>query len=232
MQNAIEETCKELNGRKITVSGDGTWQTRGFSSLHGIVDILTTVPIAKRSSEKNAMVALQDSYTDLNNRIELSTSTVKRIDAECSNRQRSSSTIMNNEHDKDNQSKKKHSQKQQTIKLNSTIDDSSPDQQRKQTIHDEIIHHSQNPKLVLSSSSDNLSSWKWSKNYLLLPFCFIIVNIFLCIKLNEIDQMTDRLSQKLSIMVKLIFVTDVVNELTKMSSGTSSNAPIDRLHMH
>ncbi|CAF0775472.1 unnamed protein product [Rotaria sp. Silwood1] len=27
-------------------------------------------------------------------------------------------------------------------------------------------------------------------------------------------------------------VTDVVNELTKMSSGTSSNAPIDRLHMH
>ncbi|CAF3533004.1 unnamed protein product [Rotaria sp. Silwood1] len=230
MQNAIEETCKELNGRKITVSGDGTWQTRGFSSLHGIVDILTTVPIAKRSSEKNAIVALQDSYTDL----------IKRIDAECSNRQRSSSTIMNNEHDKDNQSKKKHSQKQQTIKLNSTIDDSSPDQQRKQTIHDEIIHHSQNPKLVLSSSSDNLSSWKWSKNYLLLPFCFIIVNIFLCIKLNEIDQMTDRLSQKLSIMVKLIFipkrriamVTDVVNELTKMSSGTSSNAPIDRLHMH
>ncbi|CAF1461525.1 unnamed protein product [Rotaria sp. Silwood1] len=133
MQNAIKETCKELNGRKITVWEDGTWQTRGFSSLHGIVDILTRVPIAKRSSEKNAMVALQDSYTDL----------IKRIDAECSNRQRSSSTIMNNEHDKDNQSKKKHSQKQQTIKLNSTIDDSSPDQQRKQTIHDEIIHHSQ-----------------------------------------------------------------------------------------
>ncbi|CAF4513797.1 unnamed protein product [Rotaria sp. Silwood2] len=47
MQNAIEETCKKSNGCKITVSGDGTWQTRGFSSLHGIVDILSTVPTAK-----------------------------------------------------------------------------------------------------------------------------------------------------------------------------------------
>ena len=47
MQNAVEETFKKSNGHKITVSGDGTWQTRGVSSLHGIVDILSAVPTAK-----------------------------------------------------------------------------------------------------------------------------------------------------------------------------------------
>ena len=47
MQNAVEESCKKSNGRKITVSVDGTWQTRGFSSLHESVDILSTVPTAK-----------------------------------------------------------------------------------------------------------------------------------------------------------------------------------------
>ncbi|CAF2809766.1 unnamed protein product [Rotaria sp. Silwood2] len=83
--------------------------------------------------EKNAMAALQDSYTDL----------IKRIEAECLNRQRRSSITMNNEKDKENQSKKKHSQKQQSTKLNSTINDFSSDQQRKPTTHNETIHHTQ-----------------------------------------------------------------------------------------
>ncbi|CAF3719135.1 unnamed protein product [Rotaria sp. Silwood1] len=42
MKNAIEEACSESNTRKLTVSGDGTWQKRGFSSLHGIVEIMST----------------------------------------------------------------------------------------------------------------------------------------------------------------------------------------------
>ncbi|CAF0805661.1 unnamed protein product [Rotaria sordida] len=147
--------------------------------------------IIKSFIEKNAMAALQDSYTDL----------IKRMEVECSRRQRRSSTTINNEQDKENQLKKKHSQKQQSIKLNSTINDSSPHQQRKQATHNETIHHTQNAKLVLSSSSNCLSSSEWSKSNVLIPFCFIImlilvsVNIFLCIKLNEIDQMTDRLSK-------------------------------------
>ncbi|CAF3813826.1 unnamed protein product [Rotaria sordida] len=231
--------------------------------------------IIKSFIEKNAMAALQDSYTDLNNRIELSTSTVKRMEVECSRRQRRSSTTINNEQDKENQLKKKHSQKQQSIKLNSTINDSSPHQQRKQATHNETIHHTQNAKLVLSSSSNCLSSSEWSKSNVLIPFCFIImlilvsVNIFLCIKLNEIDQMTDRLSKNYplwsygypypkeeyqwSLLLKrqeeyyqakltglhsilisthnaLKNVTDALNELTKVSRETSSNAPINHLH--
>ncbi|CAM2724124.1 unnamed protein product [Rotaria socialis] len=47
MKNAVEEACKKSNGRKITVSGDGTWQKRGFSSLHGVVEVLFNGPTAK-----------------------------------------------------------------------------------------------------------------------------------------------------------------------------------------
>ncbi|CAF0811164.1 unnamed protein product [Rotaria sordida] len=221
--------------------------------------------IIKSFIEKNAMAALQDSYTDL----------IKRMEVECSRRQRRSSTTINNEQDKENQLKKKHSQKQQSTKLNSTINDSSPHQQRKQATHNETIHHTQNAKLVLSSSSNCLSSSEWSKSNVLIPFCFIImlilvsVNIFLCIKLNEIDQMTDRLSKNYplwsygypypkeeyqwSLLLKrqeeyyqakltglhsvlisthnaLKNVTDALNELTKVSRETSSNAPINHLH--
>ncbi|CAF4989167.1 unnamed protein product, partial [Rotaria sp. Silwood1] len=153
--------------------------------------------IIKSFIEKNAMAALQDSYTDL----------IKRIDINCSKRPRSSSTTRNTEQDKENQPKRKHSQKQQLTKLNSTTNDSSIDQQRKQTTHKEPIHHTQSGKLVLSSSSDTSSSWVWSKKPFVSSILFnnvcinktililVSVNIFLCIKLNEIDQMTDRLSK-------------------------------------
>jgi hypothetical protein len=47
MKNAIEEACSESNKRKLTVSGDGTWQKRGFSSLHGVVEIMSTCSSAK-----------------------------------------------------------------------------------------------------------------------------------------------------------------------------------------
>ncbi|CAM2730321.1 unnamed protein product, partial [Rotaria socialis] len=47
MNNAVEEACKKSNERKITVSGDGTWQKRGFSSLHVVVEVLSNGPTAK-----------------------------------------------------------------------------------------------------------------------------------------------------------------------------------------
>jgi len=95
------------------------------------------------------------------------------------------------------------------------------------------------------------------------------VNIFLCVKLNEIDRMTDRLVQNYplwlngypypkeenqwSILLKrqeeyyqtkliglhsilisthkaLKNVTDALSELSKLSTGSTSNAPIDRIH--
>ncbi|CAF4230285.1 unnamed protein product, partial [Rotaria magnacalcarata] len=225
--------------------------------------------IIKSFIEKNAMAALQDSYTDL----------IKRIEVECSNRQRSSNIIINNnnEQDKTNQSiqmsKKKYSQKQQSIKLNSTMNDSSPDQQRKQIIHDEIIHHNPSPKLVISSTSNYVSPAGWPNNNIFIPFCLIImlillsVNIFLWLKLNQIDRMTDRLVQnyplwsngysypkeeyqwslllkrqeeyyqtKLNGLRSVLILTHnafkkyALNELTKVSSRTNSNAPIDHLH--
>ncbi|CAF1230527.1 unnamed protein product, partial [Rotaria sp. Silwood1] len=47
MKNAIEEARSESNKRKFTVSGYGTWPKRGFSSLHGIVEIMSTGSSAK-----------------------------------------------------------------------------------------------------------------------------------------------------------------------------------------
>ncbi|CAF0711937.1 unnamed protein product [Adineta steineri] len=47
MKDAIEEACNESNRRQLTVSGDGTWQKRGFSSLHGVVDIMSSCSNAK-----------------------------------------------------------------------------------------------------------------------------------------------------------------------------------------
>jgi hypothetical protein len=47
MKNAIEEACYESNKRQLTVSGDGTWQKRGFSSLHGVVDIMSNCSSSK-----------------------------------------------------------------------------------------------------------------------------------------------------------------------------------------
>jgi hypothetical protein len=47
MEKAIEEACSQSNERKLTVSGDGTWQKRGFSSLHGVVAVMSSCSNAK-----------------------------------------------------------------------------------------------------------------------------------------------------------------------------------------
>ncbi len=138
---------------------------------------------------------------------------MKRLENESFNRQRSSN--INNDKDQTNQliSKKKSSRKQQTNELNSSINDSSSNTHRKQINQEEILQNNQK-KFHLSSNS--LSSSRWSTNNILIPFCLITyvqifqifnelffflnrmlillsVNIFLCVKLNEIDRMTDRL---------------------------------------
>jgi hypothetical protein len=138
--------------------------------------VKSVMMIIKSFIEKNAMAALQDSFTDLNNRIDLSISSVKRLDHESTNQQRS----LTINHEKD---KKKHSRKQQSIELNNSPIINS---------HRKQIH----------SNNTNISpSIHWSNNQILIPFCLITmlilltVNIFLCLKLNQIDRMTDRLIQ-------------------------------------
>ncbi|UJR38575.1 hypothetical protein I4U23_031241 [Adineta vaga] len=239
--------------------------------------VKSVMMIIKSFVEKNAMAALQDSFTDLNNRIERSTSSVKRIEHESLNRQRTSS--ITNHHDKEkttsfiNSSKKKHSRKQQSNDLDSSIEDSSSNKHRKHIHQDDHTHYSDSNS-VISSPSTYISSSTWSTNNFLIPFCIITmlilltVNIFLCVKLNEIDRMTDRLIQNYplwsndfsypkqenewSILLKrqeeyyqtklnglqsvilsthnaLKNVTDALNELSKLSSGSNVNAPINRL---
>ncbi|CAF4711098.1 unnamed protein product [Rotaria magnacalcarata] len=41
MKRAVEEACVHANDHNITVSGDGSWQKRGFASLHGIVAVMS-----------------------------------------------------------------------------------------------------------------------------------------------------------------------------------------------
>ena len=47
MKNGIEEACSQADDRKLTISGDGSWQKRGFSSLHGVAAIMSNCPEAK-----------------------------------------------------------------------------------------------------------------------------------------------------------------------------------------
>jgi hypothetical protein len=42
MTTAIQEAVDVAKSNDITVSGDGTWQTRGFSSKHGAAALLST----------------------------------------------------------------------------------------------------------------------------------------------------------------------------------------------
>jgi hypothetical protein len=47
MKNAVEEACQIAGSRKLTVSGDGSWQKRGFSSLNGIAAVISSCSAPK-----------------------------------------------------------------------------------------------------------------------------------------------------------------------------------------
>ncbi|CAF2218839.1 unnamed protein product [Rotaria magnacalcarata] len=47
MKRAVEEACVHANDHNITVSGDGSWQKRGFASLHGIVAVMSNCSESK-----------------------------------------------------------------------------------------------------------------------------------------------------------------------------------------
>ncbi|CAF1003561.1 unnamed protein product [Rotaria sordida] len=146
--------------------------------------------------EKNAMAALQDSFTDLNNRIELSTLSgvlcdrVKRIDQESSKRSRSFSTSKNIEKENAIVSNTRTLQQQESDELTSSVNDLSINSQQEESIQDEISSDLSVPDRLF-----------FSKNALLLSFCILtmfillVVNIFLCVKLNRIDNMTEHLIQ-------------------------------------
>ncbi|CAF1348170.1 unnamed protein product [Adineta ricciae] len=213
--------------------------------------VKSVMVIIKSFVEKNAMAALQDSFTDL----------MKRIEHETSGRQRSSSRTNHYEKEKSNSlPKKKHPRKQQINENDSSIDNSTSVRYRNVTRQED-----QQPNDSNLSQSTDLTSSTWSTKNFLFPFCIIImlilltVNIFLCVKLNEIDRMTDRLVQNYplwsndfsypkqdnewSILLKrqeeyyqtklnglhsvllsthnaLKNVTDALNELSKLSSGS------------
>ena len=47
MQNAVEGACAEAGSRDLVVSGDGSWQKRGFSSHHGVAAVISSSDVAK-----------------------------------------------------------------------------------------------------------------------------------------------------------------------------------------
>ncbi|CAF3932345.1 unnamed protein product, partial [Rotaria magnacalcarata] len=142
--------------------------------------VKSLMAIIKTFIEKNAMAALQDSFNDL----------MKRMDQESSKRPRAHSTSDNNEKENIIVLNTRSLEHQQSDELTSSINDLSTNSQQEDSIQDEISSNISVP--------DKLSS---SKNAFLLSFCLftmfilLIVNIFLCIKLNQIDHMTDHLLQ-------------------------------------
>jgi len=130
------------------------------------------------------MAALQDSFTEL----------MKRMDQESSKQSRTLKT--KNEKEKVIQphsvSNRRPSRQLQSGDLSSSVNDLSTTSQPEE----EFRQDQDNSDVTVP---DQIFS---SRNTFLIPFCIItmllllIVNIFLCIKLNQIDQMTDRLIQK------------------------------------
>ncbi|CAF1345396.1 unnamed protein product [Didymodactylos carnosus] len=47
MSAAVEKACTESGSRQLSVSGDGSWQRRGFSSLNGVAAIMSSSTTAK-----------------------------------------------------------------------------------------------------------------------------------------------------------------------------------------
>ncbi|CAF1457508.1 unnamed protein product [Rotaria sp. Silwood1] len=47
MQNAVEGACAEAGARDLVVSGDGSWQKRGFSSHHGVAAVISSSDVPK-----------------------------------------------------------------------------------------------------------------------------------------------------------------------------------------
>ncbi|CAF3759864.1 unnamed protein product [Rotaria sordida] len=131
-----------------------------------------------------------------NNRIELSTLSgvlcdrVKRIDQESSKRSRSFSTSKNIEKENAIVSNTRTLQQQESDELTSSVNDLSINSQQEESIQDEISSDLSVPDRLF-----------FSKNALLLSFCILtmfillVVNIFLCVKLNRIDNMTEHLIQ-------------------------------------
>ncbi|CAF4262233.1 unnamed protein product [Rotaria socialis] len=159
--------------------------------------VKSLMAIIKTFIEKNAMAALQDSFNDLNNRvlnyhhlIGVLCDSVKRMDQESSKRPRAHSTSDNNEKENITVLNTRSLEHQQSDELTSSINDLSTNSQQEDSIQDEISSNISVPDKLCSS-----------KNAFLLSFCLftmfilLIVNIFLCIKLNQIDHMTDHLLQ-------------------------------------
>ncbi|UJR07617.1 hypothetical protein I4U23_011906 [Adineta vaga] len=150
--------------------------------------VKSLMAIIKTFIEKNAMAALQDSFTDL----------MKRIDQESSTKTRALSISNNNETQNVTESpslpvRRLPRQQHQANELLSSVNDLSINSQEDNE-EEESIRQDQK-----SLDSTVTNSFLSSRNSFFIPFCFItmllllIVNIFLCIKLNQIDQMTDRL---------------------------------------
>ncbi len=47
MKRAVEEACETAGSRQLTVSGDGSWQKRGFASLNGVAAVLSSCSTPK-----------------------------------------------------------------------------------------------------------------------------------------------------------------------------------------
>ncbi|CAF3752025.1 unnamed protein product [Rotaria sp. Silwood1] len=142
--------------------------------------VKSLMAIIKTFIEKNAMAALQDSFNDL----------MKRMDQESSKRSRTYSTNKTTEKENVIVLNPRTLRQQQSDELTSSINDLSINSQQEESIQDEISSDVSVPDRLFLS-----------KNAFLLSFCLftmfllLVVNIFLCVKLNRIDNMTDHIIQ-------------------------------------
>ncbi|CAF1282563.1 unnamed protein product, partial [Didymodactylos carnosus] len=163
--------------------------------------------LIKSFIEKNAMAALQDSFQDL----------MKRIDNESSRPHASSNSAQRLK-----KQDKPSARKQQAPLLRQLT---SNQQQQQETNQYEQANSRQESRQLSSSpssisiqslSSSSLitnqsqpTSWtEWLSNermkslFIITLLLLLIINVFLCFKLNQIDTMTDRLEQSYPVWLK------------------------------
>ncbi|CAF5006014.1 unnamed protein product [Rotaria sp. Silwood1] len=64
MKKAVEEACEIASSRKLTVSGDGSWQKRGFASLNGVAAILSSCSTPKNNGDDDEQHNMQEYSLD------------------------------------------------------------------------------------------------------------------------------------------------------------------------
>ncbi|CAF1574274.1 unnamed protein product, partial [Didymodactylos carnosus] len=72
MKNAVDDAVKSGDTTDLTVSGDGSWQKRGFSSVHGVSTINSSNTLLSVPNGRAVGCFLNSSSREIDNEVRFS----------------------------------------------------------------------------------------------------------------------------------------------------------------